>query len=852
MHGDSRTGHRCPANSKPSPPSLNGFVATASRSSRAGREWRRAVREARPPDPAAEAADSESLRTAEEIVGSRAPPAIGAAVDAHLLRSFDGLARDLDHAIRTAATPSQQHDAIATCLLIANALCDWPESDEPRPREAFGFRVLRSMPCAAESLLLRGKPWVARVCCDAGEVRGEGRAPHHCLFPHPPTPFPPPLDLPLPPSSLSRSSSPPRSPPGRHVLSDGAQQQQQAAGSSDPVEGLLRPGRAARTSPATATTPAALSPLLPAGLRAPFLTQLEVASSQVDRTAKRQRSQGGMLARQHSQEDVEQRPPTASATRSPLYSSPPPPPTPHLPPLPPPPSPLSPLPLPLPPLPAPTAASPTPTVNAWELYSHVKAYLARRAGGNGSGDGSAEGSAEGSGDGSGEGSGEEEAQALWRVVRACGVESVGELSGVVDERGWTAMHVAARNGDSPVPAPVCTPQQRLDPRSQPVPFSCPYLPLLTIHSCRRCCAWACQQECAAHATPPRHCTWRHMAGHVDCMCLLAVTSAHIRADGCGADIRADGCGADIRARTAGGWTPLHNAASQQQWGAVRWLAQQGIEPAEVEAAGGNPNANRLPAHLMAQAVQIVREEYARRLGHAGEGGMGLGRRLAWVRAGADGGARQSAEGDGDGGKRPRKRRWDGGKGGDARAVTAADDPLAPVSGAPMAAREGGGLAAGGADGSRDGADDSGDGADGSSDGADGSSDDADVERIESGSSSGCIAVERWRLHCRKKSEKVERRTKRRAQVRENVAARRGVGMGVAAAPPGAGGAVNSGIISSGGSGGGGVSVEELGAVFGLRAGALVARAALPHILAGEALLSPTSLLVLPWKPRWKP
>ncbi|CAI5503504.1 unnamed protein product, partial [Closterium sp. Naga37s-1] len=218
--------------------------------------------------------------------------------------------------------------------------------------------------------------------------------------------------------------------------------------------------------------------------------------------------------------------------------------------------------------------------------------------------------------------------------------------------------------------------------------------------------------------------------------------------------------------------------------------------------------------------------------HAHQGKRRLNRGAE--RASADGGARQSAEGDVDGGKRPRKRRWDGGKGGDARAVTAADDALAmmsgaPMSGAPMAAREGGGLAAGGADGSSG-------GADGSSDNADGSSDDADVERIESGGCGGCIAVERWRLHCKKKSEKAERRAKRRARVKESAAARRGVGVGVAAAPPGAGGAVSSGIISSGGSGGGGVSVEELGAEFGPRAGALVARAALPHILAGTNVL----------------
>ncbi|CAI5972256.1 unnamed protein product [Closterium sp. NIES-64] len=739
-----------------------------------------------------------------------------------------------------------------------------------------------------------------------------------------------PLSLPSSPHSFSASarspSSPllsvalcprlPRSPPGRHVLSDGAQQQQQAAAAATPWRGFCGPqGSSHRPRHRHQTSPAALSPLLPAGPCARLsLTQLEVASSQVDRTAKRQRSQGGMLARQHSQEDVEQlhnlrarrfflllNHPLLATTGSdssrlttttngvvglrvtavlpivlllcsahgtecsahprfchPLslvlisstasHTPPPTSTTSAFPSLAPAAAPAA--------LPAPTAASPTPTVNAWELYSHVKAYLARRAGGNGSGDGSAEGSAEGSGDGSGEGSGEEEAQALWRVLRACGVESVGELSGVVDERGWTAMHVAARNAQPATsshtqgplttllhqPAPVCTPQQRLDPRSHRCPFlslpAAPHHPQLQALLRMGMPAGVCSTR---NATTPLHLA--AYGGHVDCMCLLAVTSAHIRADGCGADIRADGCGGDIRARTAGGWTPLHNAASQQQWGAVRWLAQQGIEPAEVEAAGGNPNANRLPAHLMAQAVQIVREEYARRLGHAGEGGHGFGEE-------AGVGASWSAEGDGDGGKRPRKRRWDGGKGGDARAVTAADDPLAPVSGAPMAAREGGGLAAGGADGSRDGADDSGDGADGSSDGADGSSDDADVERIESGSSSGCIAVERWRLHCRRNRRRLrgERSDERKC---ERMWQHGGAwGWGCSSASRRRRGSQQC-IISSGGSGGGGVSVEELGAVFGLRAGALVARAALPHILAGEALLSPTSLLVLPWKPRWK-
>ncbi|CAI5987123.1 unnamed protein product [Closterium sp. NIES-64] len=756
-----------------------------------------------PPDPAAEAADSESLRTAEEIVGSRAPPAIGAAVDAHLLRSFDGLARDLDHAIRTAATPSQQHDAIATCLLIANALCDWPESDEPRPREAFGFRVLRSMPCAAESLLLRGKPWVARVCCDAGEVRGEGRALSTT-----------PLSLPSSPHSFSASARSPSSPllsvalvlaSLAHPLADtfflmehSSSSRRRAA--ATPWRGFCGPQGSSHV-PATATTPAALSPLLPAGLRAPFLTQLEVASSQVDRTAKRQRSQGGMLARQHSQEDVEQvsahhtgsqpqavtaaglqqQPMALSASGSqpcsPSFSSSAVPmaqsaaPTHRF---------CHPLSLVLISSTASHTPPPTSTTSAFPSLAPaaapaaLPAPTAARAGGNGSGDGSAEGSAEGSGDGSGEGSGEEEAQALWRVVRACGVESVGELSGVVDERGWTAMHVAARNGDSPVPAPVCTPQQRLDPRSHRCPFlslpAAPHHPQLQALLRMGMPAGVCSTR---NATTPLHLA--AYGGHVDCMCLLAVTSAHIRADGCGADIRADGCGADIRAIArlvaVSAWR-LEPAAV----GRSSVAGAAGDRTSRGGSSGGNPNANRLPAHLMAQAVQIVREEYARRLGHAGEGGHGFGEEAG---RGADGGARQSAEGDGDGGKRPRKRRWDGGKGGDARAVTAADE--SPCAGEWRAdgcsrRRRFGRWRCGRQQ--RDGADDSGDGADGSSDGADGSSDDADVERIESGSSSGCIAVERWRLHCRKKSEKVERRTKRRAQVRENVAARRGVGMGL--------------------------------------------------------------------------
>ncbi|CAI5525015.1 unnamed protein product [Closterium sp. Naga37s-1] len=77
-----------------------------------------------------------------------------------------------------------------------------------------------------------------------------------------------------------------------------------------------------------------------------------------------------------------------------------------------------------------------------------------------------------------------------------------------------------------------------------------------------------------NATTPLHVA--AYGGHVDCMCLLAAV------------------------------------LTKQQWEAVRRLAHQGIEPAEVEAAGANP-----------KAVQIVWEEHARRAGQGGERGHGF-------------------------------------------------------------------------------------------------------------------------------------------------------------------------------------------------------------------------------------
>ncbi|CAI5524162.1 unnamed protein product [Closterium sp. Naga37s-1] len=340
-----------------------------------------------------------------------------------------------------------------------------------------------------------------------------------------------------------------------------------------------------------ATAPPSLCPLLPACLRAPFRTELLVASSKFDRNPKKRRSEGSMVPRQVSQEEAEQSPPQLTSPR--CFSFPSPlslPPSParrcaqlhalkahrfylllnhplahrclaeHSKPLRPKfwlllslalisssdpshtprprsaplasPSPTSPhVPAALPAL----ATAPPPRVtNARELYSHVKAYLSGRAGGNDSG-------GDGGGEGSGDGSGEEEVHCVWRVVRSCGVESAEGLSGVVDERGWTTMHVAARNGDSPVA-------------------------LLRMGMPARVCS-------TRNATTPLHVA--AYGSHVGCMRLLV--QQH---------------GADIRTRTAG----------------LRWLAQRGIEPAEVEAAGANPKVH-LKAHLMERAVQIVREEH---------------------------------------------------------------------------------------------------------------------------------------------------------------------------------------------------------------------------------------------------
>ncbi|CAI5476566.1 unnamed protein product, partial [Closterium sp. Yama58-4] len=69
----------------------------------------------------------------------------------------DDLSDRLSRVVREATTEQQRLDAIASTVFAANAMCFWPDSDAHRPQRAFGFRVLRAMPPAAESLEMRGE-----------------------------------------------------------------------------------------------------------------------------------------------------------------------------------------------------------------------------------------------------------------------------------------------------------------------------------------------------------------------------------------------------------------------------------------------------------------------------------------------------------------------------------------------------------------------------------------------------------------------------------------------------------------------------------------------------------------------
>ncbi|CAI5983588.1 unnamed protein product [Closterium sp. NIES-64] len=75
----------------------------------------------------------------------------------------DDLFARLSRDVCEATTEQQQLDAIVSTLFAANAMCFWPDSDAHRPQRAFGFRVLRTLPPAAETLEMRGEPAGGRV-----------------------------------------------------------------------------------------------------------------------------------------------------------------------------------------------------------------------------------------------------------------------------------------------------------------------------------------------------------------------------------------------------------------------------------------------------------------------------------------------------------------------------------------------------------------------------------------------------------------------------------------------------------------------------------------------------------------
>ncbi|CAI5937945.1 unnamed protein product [Closterium sp. NIES-65] len=148
----------------------------------------------------------------------------------------DDLFARLSRDIREAKKEQQRLDAIVSTLFAANAMCFWPDSDAHRPQRAFGFRVLRTLPPAAETLEMRGEPAGGLAVVSAAPCQRELSAavaqqqlcqslasirschplpiPHaHPHIPSPPIPFPPARfpPVPFPPSPPSHAHHRPHS-----------------------------------------------------------------------------------------------------------------------------------------------------------------------------------------------------------------------------------------------------------------------------------------------------------------------------------------------------------------------------------------------------------------------------------------------------------------------------------------------------------------------------------------------------------------------------------------------------------------------------------------------------------------
>ncbi|CAI5983606.1 unnamed protein product [Closterium sp. NIES-64] len=119
----------------------------------------------------------------------------------------DDLFARLSRDVCEATTEQQQLDAIVSTLFAANAMCFWPDLDAHRPQRAFGFRVLRTLPLAAETLEMRGEPAGGSAQLSLGSSYANPSPPYARA-----TPCPFPMLIPICPPLLS-PFHPPVSPP---------------------------------------------------------------------------------------------------------------------------------------------------------------------------------------------------------------------------------------------------------------------------------------------------------------------------------------------------------------------------------------------------------------------------------------------------------------------------------------------------------------------------------------------------------------------------------------------------------------------------------------------------------------
>ncbi|CAI6005344.1 unnamed protein product [Closterium sp. NIES-64] len=497
----------------------------------------------------------------------------------------DDLFARLSRDVREAPTEQQRLDAIVSTLFAANAMCFWPDSDAHRPQRAFGFRVLRTLPPAEETLEMRGTFFLMERSNERAPsspdwesfsvVKSLGaRSARVNVLPHL-----------LPWLSASAAAS------LRHgscaTLLDYHSTQTKFEGTN--VHSSLCPPSPPSLVAATVFYPVSLiSRLRP-------LTLVYVPDSK--------------LPSPH-------RPPAALATAPALAPSTPP-------------SPSSSAVVPLSPTPAlvalditlvrasprrlPSRLTPSKPVEI-SLIRDIISFVSQRASTNAAKEGLLNASVQELADTDVHGLSDEDVKELNCMLKTWGVDAdAKQLDTVVDEYGRTAVHVAARDGDIFVVQallglgmPV---SMRCNNRSTPMHraawgghVACMKL-LQRYGADIRACTNKCCECTEKHLLLPPTvflsallCTVQLLLAYYSLPPTFSpsfIPSSHCRS------ARSPRCAPPCATPTG---TPLHDAARQGKWEAVKWLAQQGIDPQEVET---NPSPGVLPFDLLAVEVAVV-------------------------------------------------------------------------------------------------------------------------------------------------------------------------------------------------------------------------------------------------------